>query len=348
MDYKKNYYQELGLDKNATQEQIKKAYRKLALKYHPDKNKGDKTSEERFQKINEANSILSENNKKQEYDQRSPNGKAYSPNPFEGMFGGGGQGFEFHFGGQGGQGSSIFDQMFGDGNPFSSGGFDPFQRQEFREVLDLELSKTITLKDVYKNDNLTLKYNKYVTCDQCKGSGFDNKSESYECDVCDGTGIHDGRVCKYCKGDGKVYKDACKKCDGEKIAIKESEVTIQNINQIRQSIRNVHRGYGHQSKYYLNKVGSLLLTINLDRNDEYEIINNYELHKTIDIHYQDAINGKKFTFNHIDDSKIEVEISEKTKDGDIITIKEKGLLMNNNKRADLYLKINIIIDYNKI
>mgnify|MGYP005861910747 CR=1 FL=1 len=334
MDYNKNYYKELGLNKNATNEEIKKAYRKLALKYHPDKNKANKDTEQKFQKINEANSILSDANKKREYDQRSPNGKSYSPNPFGNMFGGAGdifgdagnQGFEFHFGGDGGD----------------------FFSQFFRENLDISLSNTVNLKDVYENKKLTLKYNKFVTCTDCNGSGFDNKSESYPCDICNGSGVYKGRVCQYCKGDGKIYSDECKKCNGEKVILKESEVILQNINQIRQGIKNIHRGYGHQSKHYLNKVGSLILTINLNRNDDYEIVNNFELHKTLNIHYKNAIDGKKIKFKHIDDSEFNITIPEKTKDGDIINIKEKGLLMNNNKRADLFLKINIIIDYNEI
>jgi len=343
MDYNKDYYKELELNKNASKEDIKKAYRKLALKYHPDKNKGDKNSESKFQTINEANSILSDNKTKQEYDTRSPNGKSYSPNPFENLFGGSsGGGFEFHFGGEG---EDMFSQFFGGQNPFSGFGR---QREEFRENLDINISKTITLKQIYNNEKITLKYNKYFTCDSCKGTGFDNQSESFECDICDGTGIHNNRVCQYCKGDGKIYSDKCKKCDGEKIEIKETEVIIQNINQIRNGVRNIHRGYGHQSKYYINKIGNLILTLNVDRNDIFDIRNNYELHSTINVHYKDAIDGDKFIFKHIDGNDIEIKLPNKSKDGDIIRIKEKGLEMNSGKRSDLYLKINIIIDYNKI
>lgn len=341
MDYNKNYYQELNIDKNATQDEIKKAYRKLAHKYHPDKNKSDKTTEEKFKNVSEANSILSDKRKKHDYDHNSPNGNSYSPNPFGGMFGGG-QGFEFHFSG----GDTIFEQFFSKNNPF--GGFNPFQQEEFIEELDINISKNINLKEVYNNEKITLKYNKNVSCKDCRGTGFDSKSEAYICEVCNGSGIYKNSVCQYCKGDGQIYTEQCNVCKGEKVINKESEVIIQNVSQIRKSVRNIHRGYGHQSKYYSNKVGSLILNIFLDRNDNYEIINNFELHKTINLHFQNAINGINLKLKHIDDSEIDVKIPEKTKDGDTIVIKEKGLLINNDQRSDLYLKINIIINYDKI
>lgn len=343
MDYNKNYYNELGLNKNASQEEIKKAYRKLAHKYHPDKNQGSKESEAKFQKISEANSVLSDNNSKQEYDRRSPHGNNYQPNPFGSMFGG--QGFEFHFGSEGGD---IFNQFFGEGSPFGSHfGFNTFQREEFRENLDIQLNTTVNLKQIYNNDKLTLKYKKFVSCD-CNGTGFDKTSHSETCDVCDGSGIYNGKTCQYCKGDGKIYIGTCKTCKGEKVLMKDSEIIIQNISQLRDSIRNIHRGYGHQSKYYIEKVGSLILTINVDRNDGFEIKNNFELHKTIDVHFQDAIDGREILFNHIDNSMLNIKLPKKSKNNDILKISNKGLLKNDNDRSDLYLKINIIIDYDRI
>lgn len=337
MDYNKDYYKELGVDKNATEEDIKKQYRKLAHQYHPDKNNGD---DNKFKDISSAYSVLSDTKLKQEYDTRSPNGNSYSP------FGGfDGPGFEFHFGGA----EDMFNQFFGGNNPFGSG-FNPFgnQREEFREVLDINVSTTISLKNIYLNDNLNIKFKKFIHCEDCKGTGFDRASHSDICEICNGTGINKGRTCEYCQGEGKIYTGQCKKCKGEKVILKESEVTLQNVSQLRGSIRNVHRGYGHQSKYYREKVGSLILSINVDRNDGYEIINNFELSKTIDIHFQDAINGSEILYNHIDGNSIKIKLPEKTKNNDIIRIKEKGLLKSETLRADLYLKINIIIDYERI
>lgn len=341
MDYNKNYYQELGVNKDSSQDDIKKAYRKLAHKYHPDKNQGNKEFESKFQKINEANSILSDTKSKQEYDQRSPHGNAYSP--FSQF--GGGNGFEFHFGNSGP--GDIFSQFFGANSPF---GFNPFGgfREEFRENLDINVSTTINLKQIYLNELLTIKFKRFLHCEDCNGTGFDKKSHSDMCEICNGTGINHKGTCEYCQGEGKIYTGQCKSCKGEKVVLKDTEVNLQNLLQVRNSIKNMHRGFGHQSKYYRDKVGSLILNINVDRNDGYEIINNYDLSKTLDIHYQDAINGDEILNKHIDDTSFNVKLPVKTKNGDILRVKEKGLLRENNTRADLYLKINIIIDYERV
>ena len=337
MDYNKNYYKELDLDKNATEEEIKKAYRKLAHQYHPDKNGGN---EEKFKKVNEAHSVLSDSQQKQEYDNRSPNGKSYSPFSDFGSF-------EFHFGGGA---NDLFSQFFeGRGNPFENFGFNPFERrEEFRENLDINVSAKINLKNIYLNDQLNLKFKKFVHCDSCNGTGFDKESHSEICEICNGTGINNKRKCEYCQGQGKIHTGTCKKCSGEKVILKDSEVTLQNIYQIRNNIRNMHSGFGHQSKYYRDRVGNLILNINVERNDDYQIINNFELQKTINIHYQDAIEGNEIFYNHIDDSTIKIKLPEKTKDGDVIRVKEKGLLKNDKDRGDIYLKINIVIDYERV
>lgn len=342
MDYNKDYYQELGLDKNASDEDVKKAYRKLAHQHHPDKNQGDKKSENKFQRINEAQSILTDPKSRQEYDQRSPHGNAYSQNPF-------GNGFEFHFG-NGGPGD-MFSQFFGEGSPFGNpfgGGFNPFRREEFPENLDLAANVNINLKQIYLNDHINIKFQRNVSCDDCKGTGFDRKGLSDTCDVCEGLGKDRyGKICTYCKGEGKIYSGKCKTCNGEKVVLKDTEITMQNLFQIRSSVRNIQRGYGHQSKHYAQKVGNLILNINLERNDDFIVVNNYELHKVIDVHYQDAIDGSEILYNHIDDTKIKIKLPTKSKNNDILKVKEKGLLVNESNRSDLFLKINIIIDYER-
>lgn len=344
MDYNKNYYQELGLDKNASDEEIKKNYRKLAHQYHPDKNGGDKEYEIKFQQINEANTILSDPKSRQEYDQRSPHGKSYSP----GFGGNGFPGFEFHFN-QGGDIHDIFNQFFGGSNPFG-GGFNPFDQsqEQFKENLDINASVTINLKQIYLNEQLNIKYKRRLHCDVCDGTGFDKKSHSDMCEICNGSGINNKKTCEYCRGEGKIYTGTCDKCKGEKVILSDSEVNLANISQLRTNIQNVHRGYGHQSKYYREKVGGLILNINVDRNDTYQIINNYQLKKVLDIHFQDAIDGVELSYKHVDDNEIKIKLPSKTKNDDVLRIKEKGLLRPDNTRDDLYLKINIIVDYNRI
>lgn len=339
MDYNKNYYQDLGLDKNCSQDDIKKKYRKLALQYHPDKNKTG--NDDKFKEISAAYSVLSDTKQKQEYDQRSTHGNSYTP--FNGFNGFNGGGFEFHFGG--GTENDIFSQFFGKDSPF--GNHFGFQR-EFVENLDINVNSTINLKQIYINENLKINFKRFLHCDDCQGTGFDKNSKSDICEVCDGTGRDNNKTCEYCRGDGKIYTGQCNTCKGEKVTLKDTEVILQNLFQIRGDIRNAHRGYGHQSKYYREKIGSLILNINIDRNDEFEIVNNYDLNKPINIHFQDAIDGTEIIFTHIDDTTIKIKLPKKSKNGDIIKIKEKGLLKNEKIRGDLYLKINIIIDYERI
>ena len=147
-----NLYEILGLNKNATAEEIKASYRRLAMLYHPDKNKGDKEKEEKFKKISFAYDTLGDTTKKQQYDTQSPHGKTYQPNPF-GAFGGGVD--------------DIFNTFFG-GNPFGGGGpFGGFHQQthfhqEFNENLDITVNVVITLTDVYKAKPIKVSYKRYI------------------------------------------------------------------------------------------------------------------------------------------------------------------------------------------
>lgn len=332
MDYNKNYYDILGVNKNASDDEIKKVYRKLSKIHHPDIN--NTGNDEKFKEISSAYSVLSDYSKKQEYDVRSPHGNSYTP------FGGFGNGFS----------GFRFDSNFQFNDMFSSffGGFNPFQSEEFRENLDINISTTINLKQIYLNDILKITYEKFIHCDKCNGTGFDTDSKSDICDVCDGTGKHNGKICEYCLGTGKIYSGKCNKCNGEKVILFENNINIQNVLQLRNNNKGVYNGYGHQSIYYRDKIGKLILTINLDRNDDYTIENMYDLSKTIDIHFQDAIDRNEIYYKHIDDTNIKIKLPEKTKNGDTIKLKDHGLLKNDKIRGDLYLKINIIIDYDRL
>lgn len=348
MDLNKNYYEILGIDKNASKEDIKKQFKKLALKYHPDKNSGDKTSEEKFKEINEANSILT-GDKKEQYDMMSPHGANYNPNARFGGFSNGG-----------------FSNGFGFSNfGFSEDGFpetgDPWMdevlRQHFgararrtstvREDLDIGLVINVDISDTYKNKTIPIRYNKNVKCDACKGTGFNMSSSSEICDACGGKGKDGyGITCIKCGGTGKIYDEQCSKCKGERIISTEMKFYINNTYKIESDIDNVYRGQGHQSKYY-NKAGNLHTHINFINNSNY-IRTRQGLLSHLNIHYQDAIDGFTYKHKHLDDTTLLIKIPAGTKDNDLIRVPKKGMLMDGVNREPLLFRINIVIDYDRV
>ncbi len=172
---KRDYYEILGVDKNASKDDIKKAYKKLALKFHPDRNKGDKDSEEKFKEVGEAYSVLSDDNKRAKYDRFG----------HEGMRGGSGGG-GFDFGGFNfGDAESIFEQFFG-------GGFGGSARRRnsssSRKGSDIQISIKLTLEEIAKETTKKIKFNKFVKCTNCNGSGAKNISSVSKCGTCGGTG----------------------------------------------------------------------------------------------------------------------------------------------------------------
>lgn len=332
MDINKNYYNILGVEKNSNDDEIKKAFRKKANQTHPDKHNGDDTD---FKKINEAYQIIGDKQKKIRYDSQSTHGKNFTGGGF-GNFGS----FSFNH-----DPFSTFEQFFGNG--FQSFTHN-YQQQEFQEDLDIVANMNIDLKRIYENKPITIKYKRRVKCPNCKGTGFDRNSESFECEVCDGKGRDSyGFKCESCLGECKIYSGTCKNCNGEKLILKEQEIILEKTYTIRQSTKNINRGFGHHSKYYREKSGSLIVNINFVDNKKY-IVKDYNLHHTKNIHFQDVIESKDIIYTHIDESQLKVKLPKKSNDGEIIRLKEKGLLKDDGTRGDLYIKVNVTIDYERI
>jgi molecular chaperone DnaJ len=336
MDFNKNYYEILGVDKNASQDDIKKAYRKLAKEHHPDATQNEDDSI--FKDLNEAYSIIGDEQERQKYDMQSPHGKNYQP-------GFGNQFFHMNINGQ-------------DFNPFGPFGFgfgqspfdDPFfrdiftRKEEFVENLDITIPVNITLKDVYNNTNIPIKFTHDVKCDVCNHSGFDPNSEAFECDACEGKGGDGFTKCKYCSGTGKIHTGTCSKCNGNKVVSRDEEFGFSNSYTIDKSFIKYMRSFGHQSRHYANKIGTIIVQANYIHDNRY-VREGPNLIYQLNLHYQYAIDGYEFEYEHLDGKKYSFKIPPRTKDGELLRVAKKGLLMNLQQRGDLLIKVNIIVDY---
>jgi len=234
---KRDYYDVLGVDKNSSKDEIKKSYRKLAFKYHPDKNPGDKAAEESFKEATEAYEVLNDAEKRNLYDQygHAGLGGQGGQGPFGGGYGGGFGGFDLSdalrafmrdFGGFGG-----FDEMFG-GNRQSAG-------RRVRKGRDLQLKVELTLQEVAAGTTKQIRVNKQVRCDDCGGSGSTAGGEHATCDVCQGTGQikHVQRSilgqfinvteCHRCNGDGVIITDPCRSCNGSGVVRGKETVSVK-------------------------------------------------------------------------------------------------------------------------
>lgn len=239
MDSKRDYYEVLGVEKNATADQIKKAYRKLAIKYHPDKNPGDKEAEEKFKEAAEAYEVLSNDEKRAKYDQF---GHSMGPQGFPGGGGSyystGGMSMEDIFSQFGDIFGGHFD--FGSGFGGASGGRSSSRRRQKpqRRGSDLRIKVKLTLEEISKGVSKTLRIPTFVKCEHCNGTGAKDGTAFNTCPTCHGTGtvsqVVQGffgpqeaiSVCPQCEGEGKVISEMCHYCNGEGIQKKDELVSF--------------------------------------------------------------------------------------------------------------------------
>lgn len=222
MSAKRDYYEVLGISKSATPEEIKSQYRKLALKFHPDRNKS-KEAAEHFKEISEAYAVLSDQNKRKVYDQyghAGVDGRYSTEDIFQGASGNFNDVFSDLFGRSGGGFDSIFETLLG------RGGFGGFGRASRQRGADMLYETSITLEDVLKGKKMEIDLEKDVQCDICKGSGCEPGSQKITCKDCNGQGqVRKGRrmgfasfvtvePCTKCRGNGSIIEKACNDCKG--------------------------------------------------------------------------------------------------------------------------------------
>lgn len=256
MDNKRDYYEVLGVAKNATADEIKKAYRKLAIKYHPDKNPGDKEAEEKFKEAAEAYDVLSNEDKRSRYDQFGHN---MGPQGFPGggYYSGGGMSMEDIF--------AQFGDIFGGAGFGGFGGFGGAtggrQRKRQRKGSDLRIRVKLTLEEIAKGATKTLKIPSYAKCDHCNGTGAKDGTSFNTCPTCHGTGtktqvqqtilgtMQSTSECHNCEGTGKVITEKCPYCNGEGIERKDQQVSFNIPAGVSEGMVLTLKGKGNAPRH---------------------------------------------------------------------------------------------------
>lgn len=343
---KRDYYEVLGINKGASESEIKSAFRKMAMKYHPDRNPGDKDAEEHFKEVNEAYAVLSDPEKKSRYDQFGFAG--VDPNTGFGQGGFSGAGFEDIFG-------DIFGNMFGGG--FGGfGGQGSRMRNAPRKGADIQKTLTISFEEAFFGTKKKLKINKFVQCDECGGSGMAAGSSKKTCPDCNGTGqirrqtqtpfgmMQNVTTCPHCNGTGEIIEKPCPKCGGSGKVRKDVtlEVTIP-AGVDNDSVINI-RGQGAPGENG-GPVGDFYVILKVQ---PHKLFKRYgaDLELEIPITFAQAALGDDVTVPTMAE-KISYKIPSGTQPGTVFRIKGKGVPVPNSSRVgDLYVKVNLEVPTN--
>ncbi len=327
---KRDYYDVLGVTKSASKDEIKKAYRKLALKYHPDKTKGDKASEEKFKEASEAYHVLSDEKRKSNYDQ-------FGHAAFEGA--GSGQGFGgFDFNSS--SFSDIFEDFFGD---FGGGGT---SRRSSNRGNDLRYDVSISLEDAYKGLEKNVKYTTFKKCYSCSGSGAAKGSKPIKCNYCSGRGkvrTNQGfftiqQTCPQCSGYGETIGNPCKTCSGNGKVQGSENVTVKIPKGVDDGTRIRLSGKGEAGSKGGNN-GDLYLFISIDNHNIFKR-SEENLYYELPISFADAALGTTVEVPSIDGGKSKIKIPPGTQHGKQFRLKGKGMpVLRRNIFGDLYIRI---------
>lgn len=334
---KKNYYDILGVDKKASPEEIKSAYRKLAMKYHPDRNQGNAEAAERFKEINEANETLSDQQKRAAYDYELEH-------PGMGGFGGGG------FGGFGGGGfediSDIFSSIFGGG----FGGSTRTQQSSVGE--DIQREMTLSFMDAAKGCKKTISYVRNEPCVSCRGTGAKGGSAFTTCGKCQGKGIIQqvqntmfGRTirqmpCPDCSGSGRIVKEKCPECKGKGSQRKETTVTLDIPAGVDTNSYIRKKGFG-QAAQNGGTPGDLIIVFRVEPHKLF-VRDRFDLKIDVPVSYKTAALGGTVKVPTIDDT-FEFTVPEGTQSGTVFTIRGKGIKSLRGGTGNLIIRVIVEI-----
>ena len=348
MAEKRDYYEVLGVSKNATLDEIKKAYRKLAIKYHPDKNPGNKEAEEKFKEAAEAYSVLSDKDKRAKYDQFGHAGLGGQPGPdFSGGFG---------------DLNDILNNLFGGGFGGFSGGFGGFggfggrsqgPQQKVYRGRDIRVRVKLSLEDIARGVEKEISVERNVPCPDCNGKGAKSSADIKTCPACGGTGqikrvansifgqTISYSTCQQCGGEGKIVTNPCHTCSGTGLVRKKSTVKVKIPAGVENGMQLTIRGEGHCAKN--NGInGDLLVLIEEVEHPNLKRDGN-NLHYTKVISVMDAILGSETEIPCLD-GPYRIKIEPGTQSGTVVRLRGKGLpSVNSYGTGDLYVKLIVMI-----
>lgn len=336
---KRDYYEILGIAKNASMDEIKKAYRKLAMQFHPDRNPGNKEAENKFKEATEAYEVLKDDQKRAAYDQFGH--QAFGAG--SGSRAGQSQGFDgFDF-------SDIFSNfsdIFGD---FGGSAKQGKKRSSAQRGSDVRYNLEISLEEAFRGTTEKISFSISSSCDSCHGSGAQNGEKPTDCGTCKGSGkirAQQGffiveRTCGACGGSGQIIKNPCKTCRGEGRINKEKTLAVkipagvEDGNRIRLPNEGEAGARG-------GPAGDLYVFISIRKN-QFFTRKNDNIHFEMPIKFTLAALGGAVEIPTIDGAKAKLQIPEGTQNGDELRLKSKGMSVLNSggRRGDMYVKISV-------
>jgi len=341
---KRDYYEILGVSKGADEQEIKKAYRKMAIKYHPDKNPGDKPAEEKFKEAAEAYEILSDGDKRARYDRFGHQGVGGAASQGGGGFGGGGMSMDDIF--------SQFGDIFGQGG--FGGGFGFGGQGNGRQVhrgTNLRIKVKLSLEEIANGVEKKIKVNKFVPCKICSGTGAEKGSSFSTCNTCKGAGrvnritntilgqMQTAQTCPACDGEGKIVASKCKTCQGDGITRDEEVISINIPAGVAEGMQLNVAGKGNAAPRG-GIPGDLLISIEEAEHAELKRDGN-NLYYNCYISFAEAALGTSIEIPTLD-GKAKFKVDPGTQSGKVFRLRGKGLPeVNSYTKGDLLVDVNV-------